>query len=190
MADAIDVLEKVVSDLQEDSSGYRSVFIYGPAGSGKTHLLSIYQNRLQEMGIQVSSFNAKNLVTSDAVSAFVSTVEQYKQSSGVVFIEGESLTALGTDSLAAHVNSRLLGGYAVKVCQPMESELKPLVLALLERRGLRLGENSIDQLIKKLPANAMTFSNIIQGIDEVSLGQLRRINKGVIADALKLADHF
>lgn len=185
MADAYEVLEKVIDDASSDPKIYRSVFVYGDSGTGKTHLLSIFQKKLEDLNVTVSTFLCRNLVTADAVSKFVDTVEQSKLNGGVVLIEGKSLTLCESGDLAPHVNSRVLGGYAVKVSQPLENELKPLVLALLERRGLRFTEYSIEQLIRNLPAQTTTFNNIIRAIDEVSLREKQRITRGVISKTLK-----
>jgi len=185
MSDALEVLEKVVEDLKEEQVAYRSVFVYGDSGCGKSHLLSIYHKQLVALNINVSLFSCDQLVTAQSVGAFVDTVERLKLSGGVVLIEGRSLAVCESGDLAPHVNSRVLGGYAVKVSQPLENELKPLVLALLERRGLRFTDYSIDQLIRNLPAQTTTFNSIIQAIDEVSLREKQRITRGVISKTIK-----
>lgn len=185
MADAIEVLDKVLEDVSQDVKIYRSVFVYGAPGSGKTHLLTIYLKRLEALNRNVELFDCDKLTTAETVSAFVSSVEQLKLSGGVALIEGSSLAVCEIEDLAPHVNSRVLGGYAIKISQPQENELKPLILAILERRGLRFSDYSIEQLIRNLPAQTTTFNNIIQAIDEVSLREKQRITRGVITKTLK-----
>lgn len=185
MSDAIEVLDKVIEDLEEDPSIYRSVFVYGEAGSGKTHLLTIFKKKLELLNREVALFDCDKLTTADSVGIFVDTVEKLKLTGGVALIEGSSLAVCEVEDLAPHVNSRVLGGYAVKLSQPQESELKPLILALLERRGLRFSDYSIGQLIRTLPAMTTTFNSIIQAIDEVSLREKQRITRGVISKTLK-----
>jgi DnaA family protein len=187
MADALEVLEKIRTDWSAGESVFRSFFVYGELGTGKSHLLAVCRERLEKQGAQVSLFDADSLVTPERVRSFIDAVEQSKVNGGIILIEGRELNSPleCSEELKPHVKSRILGGYTVRVTNPPETELKPLVMALLEKRGLRFSDYSVDQLIRNLPRSALSFARIIEAIDEFSLSERRRINNGVIQAVLR-----
>ncbi len=187
VSEAIEVLEQSLNDLCADDKAFRILFLYGASGTGKSHLLQGYLEKAKALGIapqKLHIFRTGDLNSDDEVRAFIDCVERARSKGGLVGIEGAALPSEG-GALEPHVRSRLLSGYSVRVCYPQEVELRPLVLALLERRSLRLPEHSIEHLMRWLPANPLSFERIIRSIDELSLGEQRRISRGVLAEVLK-----
>jgi len=187
VADALPIFERCLADLENDSNVFRSIFLYGPQGSGKTHLTRGYQELALTRGIQsVSVFDTDLLVTPETVRSFIDATEQARNSGGLIIAEGRELPTERGD-LTPHITSRLLAGYSVRIGYPMEEELKPLLLSILERRSLRLPEHSVQHLLKLLPTNPLSMERIIRAIDELALSEQRKVGRGLILKALERA---
>lgn len=187
ISEAIEVFERCAYDLMKDRSLFRLVFLYGPIGAGKTHLLKGYLKKAAEQGIPeelLQPFNLDELKDLEGVRRFIDAVESARSNGGLIAVEGEVLPS-GEGDLDPHVRSRLLSGYSVRVRYPMETELHPLLLSILERRNLRIPEHSLQYLLRWLPANPLSLTRIIQAVDELALGERRRISPELFRDVIR-----
>jgi chromosomal replication initiation ATPase DnaA len=186
VSEAMSVFERSVEDLLgEDPRCFRLIFLYGAKGTGKSHLISAYREKLEQAGYgKVSTFSLEKLCDAQSVRAFIDRVETGRIEGGFVIVEGESLPA-DQDDLTPHVRSRLLSGYAVRIGYPSEEELKPLLLSILERKNLRLPDHSLKALLRILPANPLSMERIVAAVDELALTERKKVNRGVIAEALR-----
>lgn len=188
-AEAVSVLEQSVADVAEHSGQFHCVFVYGPAGSGKTHLLNGFYFRAIEGGIEKSRLSIFSLSDvlggDDKISEFVSRYEELKRSGGLLFVEGPELN---NPEINPHVRSRLFSGYVVRICYPQEEELRPLLMSLVERKNLRLSEYSINYLLRWLPLSPLAFDKILSAVDEILSPGTRRGGHAAVTEVIKRAN--
>lgn len=174
---AIAVCEQAIASAMENQEAFSFVYLYGPEGSGKTHLVQGMVEAAERRGLgkekvsfyDLSSCNFSSEVAGEdsSISQFVSDYEGQKQRGGVFFV----LARQAPQDLATnpHLLSRLLSGVVIQVHYPREDEIEALVASLLERKNLKLSRKTLSYLFRRLPRDPLSFVNILGKISEFSL---------------------
>ena len=89
---------------------------------------------------------------------------------------------------SSHIRSRMMVGSVIKMGHPMDDELRPIMISMLERRNLRLSDYSIDYLLKRLPVNLSCYNVVIAKINELSYWKGKPAKLGIIKEALALIE--
>lgn len=186
VVDAVSLLEKAVADVIAgvfSDSGevgllgtFRSVYLFGPAGCGKTHLVQGYAEKAIDAGVPAANVEIVELprnidcqgqAGANTVSAVVGAYDRLRAAGGLLLIAG----TLDPASVSAnpHLQSRLLAGFVAKVGFPKENELKQLIASIAERRNLKLSDTSIGYLLKRVPVDTLSFADVFGKIDALSL---------------------
>jgi len=186
VAEGVAVLEQAVKEFQSGASRFVMVYLYGPAGAGKTHLLNGYAklaltDEVASERVVVRDLNDYN-ESDEWVREFISTFERLKADGGLLLISAANSPDDATSN--PHVLSRLLSGSVVSVDYPPEEELEPLILSLLERRNLRLGARSINYLLKRIPRDPLSFDVIFGKISELSFSTQKPAKLGVVREVV------
>lgn len=158
------------------------VFISGDKGSGKTHLLNFFLSELQAENSELNDVHVfddpfvgvEGDDLTSRVAEFVGTYEALKAARGLLILAAGELPETG------HLLSRIAMSFPTEITIPKEEELFELVIAMLDRRGLRLPEENIKFLLERLPANLLSLANILSKIDELALATQRPINRQLL----------
>jgi len=186
ISEAVALLEEAIlkSRAQKDFS---IVVLYGEKGSGKTHLIEAYKTEAISSGIDAELVSAFELSVEDAkdeerISAFISEYERIKALGGLLLVS----VALhpGDDEINPHLKSRLLAGKISKLGRPKEEELPRVFSSLLQKRNMKLGDRSIDFLLRRIPANTLSFEAISDRLDEVFREKGRQAKFSVVREIL------
>lgn len=156
-------------------SYFQLIFVHGPQGVGKTHLLEASRAE------SAHNFAIVRLSEIDT-AAFIDQYERCRTAGGILCVEADCAPNEATND--PHIRSRLLNGTILKLEYPAEGELRPLIESLLERHNLRLSETSIEYLLRRLPLDPLSFSNIFAKISDVSLGRYDSARLGIIRELL------
>ena len=189
VAEAFTTLAARVEEVAEKSQQFRIVYVFGQRGCGKTHLLTAYRQEAYRLGIapdRVCMLDLSDWSSSDddeRVAAIVAEYDHLKAEGGLMLLEAESPPK--DVSSNPHLQSRLLAGDVLRLSYPREEELRPLLQSLAERRNLKLSENSIDYLLKRLPLEPLSFDNIFAKISEFSLSRSKPAGLGVVREVWK-----
>ncbi len=189
--DAVSTIETAIAMVRDGVSSAQIIYLFGPAGTGKSHLISAYRAVAGDFEIftdEIAIVTGTEL-NSDIddeqsfVRNFTSRYEQVRSAGGLLFVEATAHPkAIVNDP---HLQSRLLAGQVVALEYPREEELKPLIHSLLERRSLKITARSLEYLLRRLPRNPLSFDDIFAKINELSLGELRPSGLGVIREIMK-----
>ena len=181
---AYEQLERVMPLLQSAPERFSMIVIFGPASSGKTHLLKGFAAlAAQSQPERLATFDFSHGVAEGEDSRFVSEYERLRTEGGILLVETRVHPSVVTDN--PHVRSRLLAGELVSIDFPADEELKPLLRSILERRNVRISDRILDYLITRLPRDLLSFDSIFDKIDELSFNESRRLGLGVVRDAVK-----
>ena len=180
---AMTAIEQAIDAVEKNSQHFELLYLYGGAGSGKTHLISAYLEIVQSKRIAVERIDLEQVVAKDeGISQFISLYEKQKSEGGLLFIESRLAPADVTAN--PHLSSRLLAGTILQLDYPREEELRPIVRSLLERNNLRIAERSIEYLFRRMPREPLFFSELFAKISRLSLRTNRPAKFTLIKDVL------
>lgn len=180
-------LQSIVDRACEDSTSFSFVYIFGRAGTGKTHLLKGFHGELKARNFpeeQIALFEFSDAANADEIaSKFVSEYERLKKQGGVLLVEApqapEALTA------NPHLLSRFKSAQIFQLELPSESELQPVIQSLSERHNLRLSAQHIQYLLKHMPRDLLSFDDVLAKMSEFSLKNSRPAKFPVIREMVK-----
>ncbi len=182
VAEAVFIISAAVEELLSDPGVFRSVYVYGPRGSGKTHILRGYADEAISRGLAPAKIFIIDLQQPVSPGESISRFEELRASGGLVFIEGRYPPAEQTSD--PHLRSRLLLGSVQELRYPPEEELPPVLLSLLERRNMKMSEQTIQYILRRTPSDPLSFSDIFARIDRLSLRQGRPAGLAVAREVL------
>jgi chromosomal replication initiation ATPase DnaA len=181
----------LISKLASGERTWSTCYLYGPKGSGKTHLargmlaLALAQGvSAENLALEdISSvFSLEHQEQQRLVSRFIDLYEGLRSRGGLLLILGVWHPA---EVENPHLSSRLLAGSVFPLSYPREDELEPLIFSLMERRNLRISSRSIRYLLRRLPRDPLSFDDIFARVDELSFQQGKPANFGVVREAAK-----
>ncbi len=189
IAYAVDTVETALQRLLTNRVHAEFILVFGPKGSGKTHLVNGFADRAQDLGLRVMTHEflmvehqgLLGVVSDDErISALVDGYERLRASGGIAIFSA----AVGPYEITTnpHLRSRLLGCQIAEIAYPREEELKTLVLSLLERHNLKLSEASLEYLLRRLPRDPLSFDHIFARINASSLRQARPAGQAVVRE--------
>lgn len=186
VAEGLQALEQSVQSVVEDPTRFVFLYLCGPSGTGKTHLMEGFKAWALERGLEpekyVSIVLPQQALDDDETARFIATYERMRTHGGVLICSSRVSPLAATEN--PHVRSRLLAGQVVELGYPREEELRPLLLSLLERHNLKLAERNLQYLLKHLPADLLSFDNIFGKISELSLSRGKPAKQQIVRDVV------
>ncbi len=191
VVEAVGLFELALDAIRADAKTFRAIYVFGPKGSGKRHLCAGYRTRARDVGMDVDLFDFAQLAAqftgegelSDAVvERFVSTYERLRAKGGLLI----SFASIDPGSLTdnPHLRSRLFAGASAQLHYPREEELRPLLSSLSERHNLRLSERTMAYLEKRIPLDPLSFEDIFDKVNRISLGEGKPASMSVVRQVL------
>jgi len=188
---AVQALEQALAELRLDQQHFVSLYVFGAESTGKSHLLTAYQERALELGLENSCF--LDLSSLDQVreggeleGSVVSSYDALCSGGGLFLAVGAFSPQ--SNELSPHVRSRLLAGRVFELAMPQESELRPVLLSMMERKNLRISDFSLNYLLKRLPRNPLSFGVIFAKIHQLCFGDGRPANWSAVREVVDLLD--
>jgi DnaA family protein len=177
------------------------VYLWGPAGSGKTHLLRALVARAQAGGQATCWFDAADglpwrlepastLVVVDRCdrlaadaqhAAFALFVDAASQ--GVQFAAAGRLPPVDLP-LRDDLRTRLAWGHVFALQPLAEPETRDALRRDADRRGIALGADVLDYVLTRLPRDLAHLTQLLDRLDEFGLAQGRRITVPLVRQML------
>lgn len=176
--DACEILSEALYAISNDASAFRLVYLWGPAGIGKTHLISTMlgispksdscepcSGNMHSSNTRITLMELADCIDDGDMSKIVSAYDARKREGGLmVFSARVSPKEITTNP---HAQTRFLAGSVVALGYPKDVELRPLLCSLMERRNLKLSEAALEYLVDRFPADPLSFSMIFDKISEL-----------------------
>ncbi len=182
-------------------AGSAPLYLWGPAGSGKTHLLQALAERFARQGGQVGCFGAgdaapwphdeaRSLIVFDDCERFD---EAQQQSAFGLFVLA---TALGIPVAAAgrlppvdlplreDLRTRLGWGHVVAMQPLSEAESRAAMRREADRRGLFLSDDVMDYLLTRFERDMKHLMHMLERLDTFSLASKRAITVPLLKQML------
>ncbi|HET7198703.1 MAG TPA: DnaA/Hda family protein, partial [Burkholderiales bacterium] len=154
------------------------VYLWGPPGSGRSHLLKAAQRANPRLAV------ADDVQTLDAHAqqALFAAINRARDAGPGVLAAGDRPPA-GL-SLREDLRSRLAWGLAYEL-HPLGDEAKAAHLAALAaRRGLELPPEVAAYLLARLPRDFASLNRIMEALDKHSLARQRGLTLPLVREAL------
>ncbi len=183
--EAMALFEKMLEDLFLNPSSFKTLYIYGKSGSGKTHLLNYFlkSKNLEESSINIKLIELKDSLKEDEVFNIVSSYDLIKSSGGLLVftsrVEPHKLTS------NPHALSRFLTASIVSILRPKEEELEMIFRSFMQRRNLEISKPGLKYLLNRIPNNFTSFSDILDLIYKTCFSKNVPAKRAVIKDVIK-----
>jgi DnaA regulatory inactivator Hda len=169
--------------------------LWGPAGSGKTHLLEVWRARSQATAIMPRALSstalpdllggARAVAIDDAHSAdeeaLLHLYNMLAERQGHLLLAARDPPARWTIRLA-DLRSRLLAAPAVAVEAPDDALLGAVLVKLFADRQLRIGEDVIAYLLPRIERSFAAAQDIVAALDHAALAGQRAVTVPLARD--------
>lgn len=177
------------------------LYFWGPAGSGKTHLLRALAGRTQAAGLRVGWFDAADaqpwamqpgwaLVVIDRCEELDA---QAQHAAFALFVEaathGVQVAAAGRVPpvdlpLRDDLRTRLAWGHVFALHPLTETETRAALRREADRRGILLTDEVMDHLLRRFARDLANLMHLLDRLDEFALAQARRITVPLLRQML------
>lgn len=183
------------------SAGAPPVFLWGPPGSGKTHVLRALAQRWQAAGAQVGWYDADTplpwelpahpslLLLDDCQrfdagqqhAAFALFVEA--ATLGLAVVASGSAPPVDLD-LREDLRTRLAWGPTFALQPLSESEMRAVLRREADRRGIALADEVMDYLLTRFARDLKHLMALLDGLDEFALASKRAVTVPLLRQML------
>jgi DnaA-homolog protein len=163
--------------LRDGQPGESIVYLWGDAGSGKSHLLAASARD----GLVVAD-DVERLDEHQQISLF-NAINEARDSGGAVLAAGHAPPA--QLALREDLKSRLAWGLVYQLKALSDDERSAFLRAEAARRGMQLPEEVIAYLLARIRRDMRSLNAVLDRLDRVSLELKRPITLPLARDALK-----
>jgi len=166
--------------------GERFVFLWGPGGSGKTHLLRAFSQAATAAKLEAAAADdVARLGEAEQVALF-DLCNRLRVSGGALAASGEAPPA--RLALRADLRSRLASGIVLQL-HPLSDEEKAAALrGHAAARGIALDAELVRYLLTHFDRDMGTQIAALDAVDRYSLQRKRPITRPLLKEALGLLD--
>jgi DnaA family protein len=183
----------VVAQLRQQTWPGAPVYLWGPAGCGKTQLLHELQARAHEAGLAAQWFDADSItpweLADDAALVLLDGVDQFdpaqQHAAFTLFVEAAtrpgvqfaSAGRLPPVDLAVREDLRTrLGWGPVHAVQPLaESDTRDALHQEARRRGIVLGDEVLDYVLARFARDLKSLMHLLHRLDGFALAEKRAV---------------
>lgn len=164
-------------ELQAGRSAEAVLYLWGSAGSGRSHLL----RACQRDGVRIAD-DVERLEVPAQIELF-HAINQARESGRVVLAAGACPPA--QLALREDLRSRLAWGLVYEV-QPLSDEERSIyLLGEAARRGMRLSDEVADYLLSRVRRDMTSLGAILDHLDRVSLERRRAVTLPLVREVLR-----
>ena len=184
--------EAALQHLRTLGASAAPVYLWGPGGSGKTHLLRALAARVQAAGGVVGSFEAGAALPWPLGAGWgLVIVDRCDELSGeaqrAAFALFEDAAAEGVPFAAAgrlppvdlplrdDLRTRLGWGHVFALAPLSEAETRAALRREADRRGIFLADEVMGYLLTRFPRDLTTLMQVIERLDGFSLAKARHV---------------
>lgn len=160
-------------------SNDRCLYLWGTAGSGRTHLLAAWQNA---RGNAVSVHDDVEMLDDTAQVALFNRINVARAGEGHVLVAGPCTPSLLP--VRSDLKSRLAWGLALEVLPLTDAEKEAALKQQAAARGMALNTDVLAYLMTHVRRDMTTLAGLIDALDRHSLETKRAITLPLVRDLL------
>lgn len=162
----------------------RFIYLWGSAGSGKSHLLQACKNLAHTQDLALSVVDDVHTLDEEAQIELFNYFNQLRSSGGFLICSGNAApTQMGLrDDLA----TRLAWGLVYQL-QPLSDEEKAQALKThAQERGMKLPDEVVDYCLRYLRRDLPTLMAVLDALDKWSLTEKKPVTVPMLKKLLQL----
>lgn len=162
----------------------RFIYLWGPEGSGKTHLLQACKRSAEETKLPLHIADDVHNLNEDAQITLFDQFNQLRATGGILIASGIAApTQMGLrDDLA----TRLAWGLVYQL-HPLTDEEKAIALRThAKERGMKLPDEVVDYCLRYLRRDLPTLMAVLDALDEWSLTEKKPVTVPLLKKLLQL----
>ena len=166
------------------ASDARFIYLWGAAGSGKSHLMQACNYLAHERGLPLSVVDDVNTLDEEAQIELFNYFNQLRASGGMLITSGNAApTQMGLrDDLA----TRLAWGLVYQL-HPLTDEEKAQALKThAKERGMKLPDEVVDYCLRYLRRDLPTLMAVLNALDKWSLTEKKPVTVPMLKKLLQL----
>lgn len=167
-----------IKNLLNGSVDASFIYLWGPAGSGKSHLLNAAKN----LGAHIA--DDVHLLDDEAQIALFNTYNQLKANGGKLITAG--LHAPSQMQLRDDLATRLAWGLVYQLQPLTDTEKKEALKNHASERGMRLPDEVIAYCLRYLRRDLPTLMSVLNALDEWSLTEKKPVTVPMLKKLLQL----
>lgn len=179
-AEALHSLKQALTNIVEA----RFIYLWGPQGCGKSHLLLACQRTAGEANLPLHIADDVNILNEEAQIALFDQFNQLRATGGILITSGSAApTQMGLrDDLA----TRLAWGLVYQL-HPLTDEEKAQALKThAQERGMKLPDEVITYCLRYLRRDLPTLMAVLDALDEWSLTEKKPVTVPMLKRLLQL----
>ena len=167
---------------------YPILYVYGPKGSGKTHLGFIFKEIMNANFIQdikkshlssvkkgnsyiLDNFELKTKIDEEMLMHFFN--ESYSGSGSIIILS--KIPPSKVQYALPDLNSRIKSFLSAKISLPDDEVLYSILVKELDQRKLNLSDNLCFYIIKRITRNYKSIVKLVKELDRISLEKKRKL---------------
>jgi len=164
----------------------RFIYLWGPEGSGKSHLLHACAALARETQLHLVTADDVHTLDDAAQISLFNTYNRLKENGGVLVASGEA--APMQMGLRDDLATRLSWGLAYQLHPLTDEEKAQALRAHAEERGMKLPEEVLEYCLSHLRRDLPTLMATVDALDEWSLTAKRPVTLPLLRQMLQPAE--
>jgi DnaA family protein len=164
----------------------RFIYLWGPEGSGKSHLLHACAALARETQLHLVTADDVHTLDDAAQISLFNTYNRLKENGGVLVASGEA--APMQMGLRDDLATRLSWGLAYQLHPLTDEEKAQALRAHAEERGMKLPDEVLDYCLSHLRRDLPTLMATVDALDEWSLTAKRPVTLPLLRQMLQPAE--
>lgn len=174
------------------------VYLWGPAGSGKSHLLQAMAAQVRQAGCRAADFEPGQALPADATLAVIDDAHALDDSaqadafrwfvdaatSGVQIIAAGRVPPVDLP-LREDLRTRLASGPTFALQPLADPQVRAVLRRAAGRRGIALGDEVLDYLLSRFTRDLRHLMNLLDHLDRYALAHSRHVTVPLIRQMLE-----
>ena len=162
----------------------RFIYLWGPAGSGKSHLLAACSSAAEKNGLNLVCADNVHLLPAEAQIDLFNTYNQLKEAGGAMIAAG--IASPSQMGLREDLATRLAWGLTYQLHPLTDAEKAQALRNYAQARGMKLPDEVLDYCLRYLRRDMPTLIATIDALDEWSLTTKKPVTVPLLRKLLQL----
>lgn len=161
---------------------YPAIIIYGEKGSGKTHLLNLWNQQSSTGDVFIDDVD-KIFGDDELEKELFHQFNQAKENNTYILMSMSNIGSLD-DIQLADLKSRMNAAPKVEILPPNDDDIRTIFVKLFHDRQLQIEPGVIAYILPRIERSFQTVHRLVAKIDEAALSEKRAVTVPLVREVL------